>query len=117
MKLETQVPSLQLCKRLKELGWDQPTLFSWIKRITSTDLALSRDAISHQITYPAPTVAELGEALKDAKGDYYSKYKYGKAECGFQNSEQQRFIEADTEANARAKMVIYLLENNLLVTR
>lgn len=65
--------------------------------------------------YSAFTVAELGEML----GIYCHTEKTGINTDGrdweaFHPSWEDKIIVADTEADARAKMLIYLLENKLI---
>jgi hypothetical protein len=67
----------------------------------------------------AYTVAELGEMLKDIQnqidcGDvcYDLTFESEKSLIGWGGNSHEE--SADTEADARAKMLIYLKENNLL---
>lgn len=101
MKLEQQVCSLELAKRIKELGVKQESLWWWFdvpnmkknnKRIFATDfepyISSARSSTHstnketqrtiNQHTYSAFTVAEMGELLpnwhylgKDGFGHYY----------------------------------------------
>ena len=77
--------------------------------------------------YSAFTVAELGEMLpyKITKGEDSFYFAVGQAkpddkhypkwEVSYSNEEYTPCLDrADTEANARAKMLIYLLENKLI---
>ena len=76
--------------------------------------------------YSAFTVAELGEMLpKIVEGiqkylkysEWYLRIEYGNCwRVGYisKNKKSDIFISDDTEANARAKMLIYLLEQELL---
>jgi len=112
MKLENQVCSLELAKQLKELGVKQESLFWWwndgIYHYTLLDGVEIEDAIS------AFTVAELGEMLPN---DFISGTDSWGHYCCWSESNViivDDVFNADTEANARAKMLIYLLENNLL---
>lgn len=127
MKLEQQVTSLELAKRLKELGVTQESVFHYIltKRGLQLRYALTKKQ-KHQMVlsgvdiWSAFTVAELGEMLPIWVGsDYLEMYKnedpngrwqvrYGEVNYVFKS-----FSEA-TEADARAKMLIYLLENELI---
>ena len=92
MKLEDQVCSLELAKRLKELGVPQKSLFYWVRRINALEYgqALGKSNKEGEIPckefdklgkweilykndkdckdygfgfYSAPTIAELGEGL------------------------------------------------------
>lgn len=137
MKLENQVTNLELSKKLKKLGVKQDSLFYWVLSKApkllhnnwlivyndcSDDILLRNDKIS------AFTVAELGEMLPDANCFQFENKKYGWVDCGFvrfegvwnawigrgdYGEEIKWEEEADTEANARAKMLIYLIENKL----
>lgn len=132
MKLENQVCSLELSKRLKELGVKQESYFWWAEDITDSWIVHGDDyRIRAGLCYSAFTVAELGEMLPfcvRVNGDFYEielpnpdgmkenslSYGYHKPiktlpfEWLFCNSY------CGTEANARSKMLIYLLENNLI---
>jgi hypothetical protein len=66
MKLEQQVVSLELAKKLKELGVKQESLFYWNRHKSEISWGLSQtncSKISHWETISAFTVAELGELL------------------------------------------------------
>ena len=135
MRVENQVISLEIAKRLKELGVKQESLFAWRHNVDGTYQVVhgliggtkaSYDWAS-DIFIAAFTVAELGEFLpafnpdstpfqqlhcrknRNSKGDEWSVVYY--------NQNKQTFSPfiffADTEADARGKMLIYLLENNL----
>ena len=133
MKLENQVCSLELAKKLKELGVKQDSLWFWyIPSVDGNDKdlvldskgrVLSRDGNFAEVheriagfeiieKFSAFTVAELGEMLliqftilkgvqiSDPRGRYSRLVK--------------RLYIFEDEANARAKMLIYLLENDLI---
>jgi hypothetical protein len=131
--LEKQVCSLELAKRLKELDVKQESLFYW-----NTDKAFIGDEHMYVVCfgktknihavdmYSAFTSAELGEMLpaiyptneddltcvKDIDGEWscgYQSYSEGSEDIWI-----TKVFFADTESNARAKMLIYLLENNLV---
>ncbi len=114
MKLEQQVVSLELAKKLKELGMKQDSHFWWHPDFTLVDIgydSTNKDRIS------AFTVAELGEMLPDylEPGSYFNfSFDKGgrKYDIAYVNTEHA--IRGDTEADARAKMLIYLLENKLI---
>jgi hypothetical protein len=120
MKLENQVCSLQLAKRLKELGVRQSSHFYWQKKIFANDPPVDpwilNDSIdTHALeNISAFTVAELGEMLaeglfrswKSSSGHWYCTY------LPLRRGEHEEM--GDTEARARARMLIYLIENSLV---
>jgi hypothetical protein len=72
---------------------------------------LDRLYSSWVIPCAAFTVAELGEMLPET---YYSgSNQFGSYWCSTVNVTDRTFV-ADTEADARAKMLIYLVENKLI---
>lgn len=123
MKIEKQVCSLELSKELKENGYPQEGLFWWNRwespypHHTVENKKLFKDCII------APTVSELGEALPK---EVMSQRKIGMREqdkdkwCCFEKIPNRGAIGlsfmADTEADARAKMWLYLKKNGLLET-
>ena len=139
MELSKQVCSLELSKRLKELGIKQASLFCWYH---PSSMASGRkptedewkddtwllgstlhlyEAVGKQ-GHPrswfmgcvsAFTVAELGEMLPvGALGAYLNIFKNveGTWSVGYG---KEKTITADIEANACAKVLIYLVENGL----
>lgn len=130
MTLEQQVCSLDLAKRLKELGVKQESLFMWSvsARLDGSDrrekLWLTEKARDLVILanragalYSAFTVGELGEMLMDGRlTQYCFKQTQGWGWKSFTLlGTPVVFTEySDTEADARAKMRIYLLENKLI---
>ncbi len=138
MKLEDQVVSLELSQKLKELGVKQESLFVWRGvqdwrfgplRYTLAYVANLVDdsnfpkiwkirASKVVVTYSAFTVAELGEMLpakhqqiklyRRHLGEWVCRWDYGTSPTGC------HMETSNTEANARAKMLIYLLENELI---
>jgi hypothetical protein len=132
MKLEQQVCSLDLARRLKELGVKQESYFWWIEILSKLDseptgqfeiwdrTMISEFETGHQNCHVASafTVAELGEMLPaevEEKKIFYWKRIWGSKTdwyAGVLN--EVAWVEAETEADARAKMLIYLLENKLI---
>lgn len=129
MILENQVVSLELAKKLKELGFKQESLFWWQKFSLSNKPKVFLGQCEtlnglKEYSISAYTVAELGEMLPRSISD--------KGRCYFLRSKPEfenngwacqyttstgltlHFEEAPIEADARAKMLIYLKENNLL---
>ena len=134
MELEKQVVSLELSKELKSLGFKQKSLWYWVEHIYGDNpqswpgdrkpgnyfyIKLGKpsgcycDGVyqGQERFYSAYTVAELGEMLPKYtnSGKSTDERDYRCWHC-LKNIDQF----ADTEANARAKMLIYLKENNLL---
>ncbi len=140
MKLEDQVVSLELAKKLKELGVKQESLFKW-----NLDRIRGRWEISQYIISTnfedekcsAYSVAELGEMLPhtiNLKGDVTcsecdSVLEKGKTHSpilsiwntdprhwgiAYQGTHIALTKHGDNEANARAKMLVYLIENKLV---
>ena len=129
MKIEYQVCSLELAKKLKELGVKQESLFWWFESKDKKETLLCFDAklpneyiYDFEKNYSAYTCSELGEMLPDAVASYryrtepdedpniWACIKYVEGE----HSKYDWVCHAPTEADARAKMLIYLLENKFL---
>ena len=111
MKLEDQVCSLDLAKRLKELGVKQESLFHWgCDGSGFSYLEPSNESVwPKKWLYSAFTVAELGEMLNSFE---IRSGRYNDQNCTC-FSEDRSFHEP-TEANARAKCLIYLLEKKFI---
>jgi hypothetical protein len=129
MKLEQQVCSLELAQKLKELGvkqecseydayWVNPGGRGWKLFFLET-----QEDPPTQTPYEwcrAFTVAELGEMLPFEIATDESR-KLGHCGMSMQNGKWLAWwfgdgysLEATTEADARVKMLIYLLENTLI---
>ena len=122
MKLEKQVTSLKLSKKLKSLGCKQESLFSYIftermnvdtKNGDWSNYRLEKtienptDTCGEQVS--AFTVAELGEKLKETQPELDNPFpSYGLITKRWFLLTEDGSIEAKTEANARAKTIIYL---------
>lgn len=128
VKLEDQVASLDLCKRLKELGVAQESYFAWylIERKDGDSCHVLRNGNSF-LSYKekiaaAFTIAELLEGLpQQVNGFELEMFKNGERfgvryyeqwsewrQTRFENQWDKNF------ANALAMMRIYLIENNLV---
>lgn len=136
MKLEDQVTSLELSKKLKELGVKQESLFWWTRTFTRKSgeykedsewyLQFKKNGIGGH--YSAFTVAELGELLPKSvnyenndlvvlsRKSWSIKNNNSIWFCGLYivNGDRRIGFYADTEANARAKCLQYLLEENII---
>ena len=139
MELKKQVCSLELAKRLKELGVKQESAFAWTADMETPDTKWrlwSSGAIEEWVgpwRAAAFTVAELGEMLPpyisigdDSLGEKVevrtltSDHSKGKWDVWYEgvdgNDERcDWYYQTDgNEADARAKMLVYLLEHNLM---
>ena len=128
MKKEDQVCTLVQARKLVELDVKLSTLFYWVvgndePRLVSSDQV--RDAMDVE-KYPAPTVAELGMLLpwqislededlylQGTIGNRQGEFYYIWFQSSIDNVEWELFpaIERDTEAEARAEALIWLIEN------
>lgn len=132
MTLDEQVTSLELSKKLKELGIKQSSLFCWTADL---DLEfLPTEIRNKDICIAAFTSAEIGALLTkqtwdcpeiDGKFHRNVSLKYGKnymsligsSEAGFgERTELLYSTGSKNEADARAEMFIYLVEKGLINT-
>lgn len=125
MTLEQQCVSLELAKRLKELGVKQESYFFYRLYKDNHNLGIKLERFEDRLrlitdeSYSAFTVAELGEMLPSGSKSFVGSTS-GDAknwvtewwEVKEWDLDTRKF--ADSEANARAKMLIYLLENKLI---
>lgn len=131
MQLEQQVCSLESAKKLRELGVRQESLFYWHLTVYEDwRVLMGRNEMwEEEYTVSAFTVAELGEFLplfveQDKKKFklYLAKNEYGEwfveyHEWSLKQLDNYELLvqrHADTESEARAKMLIYLIENKLI---
>ncbi len=133
MKLEQQVVSLKLAKKLKSLGVKQESIFVWVELNNYGDNwdlhlmsygDLSEVDVETRNSVSAFTVAELGEMLPahiwSPDNSLLSEISYSKSDDNGKtvwitgSMSMEEIIISDTEADARAKMLIYLLENKLI---
>ena len=129
LKLEAQVPSLELCKKLKSFSYPQEGLFWWTNTWDKDEwqvdmypiIEVMKDGKKRKpVKFIAPTVAEMGEWLPNYVKDDTNylqivksndgKFWFIQYDNGFGNME----TEGKTEANARAKCLIWLVENDYI---
>jgi len=118
MTLEDQVCSLELAKKLKELGVRQKSAFYWTEReivfggYGTRKVELERREGERVSAF---TVAELGEMLPLHKLFQKRFEKGGSIYCAIEDETGNYIFEEDapTEADARAKILIYVIENQL----
>lgn len=125
MNLESQVTSLELSKRLKELNVKQESLFYWCAISSENPHPCYVDTMQESSELSAFTSSEIIEMLpkyitKDNTEFYYLQYPswhcdkwiitYGNSFERWKSKEQEDV----SEVNARAKMLIYLIENGMI---
>ena len=115
MKLEQQVTSLEISKRLKELGVKQNALFYWhvwddesagLQKMETEDLG-----DTHGNSVSAFTVAELGEMLNEVSDEAMDKLP---EKFWWSEETKQRDFSKLFDANFWGEVMIYLLENKLI---
>lgn len=108
LPLEKQVSTLESSKILNELGVPQRSLFYW----TIGDNYFIAQSRLNGLGYSAFTVAELGELLPP---QYYGSKSFTTPHIhySYYKNELMPFT-LGTEAEARAKMLIYLIKNKLM---
>ncbi len=120
MKLEKQVVSLELAKQLKEAGYPQESLFYWVAYGNKKGAEIwykgeiVTQAVKDCILCSAPTVAELGEKFRN---DFEMPHYDGKTDKSWYfwgDKREKMLLGTKSEANARAKMWLYLKKNKLL---
>lgn len=120
MNLEQQVCSLELAKRLKELGVDNPSWFFW-QLFRNDVFTVTDDPYSNTEVYHAYTVAELGEMLMDfcinntsdiaLDFNHNSNGYYTLIIPTILNKILNIYMVNHKEADVRAHAVIWLIEN------
>lgn len=121
MELEIQEVNLELSKKLKELGVKYESHFCWVEStpfpetktsIIDTKLRNDNENFTYYSAFSVPELLELlpaGTSLlkrTDIETSTIPRYYAETVEV------YHRDIWADTSANALAKLLIYLLENN-----
>ncbi len=139
MELLKQITSFVISKRLKELGVDQRSQFKWWKgageaRLMPSDWSQFNmepkpmyDTADVKECFSSFTVAELGEMLParvKKEGEWYMLecMKHAKWEVKYVTYRNgigfvlngHGVIQHGEEAEARGRMLVYLLENNLI---
>lgn len=131
MMLEDQVCSLELSKKLKDIGFKHDSYYVWITVLKTGFNFIKRredyepDSIDvGAFNYPAFSGTELGEILRDfdinndlhLTIDSYNTYDYYnlvlKPTKGIDFHEL--YIKDFKECDVRARMLIFILENNLM---
>lgn len=129
MNLEQQVISLDLSKRLYELGVKQESLFYWTEKDEYSELgyglsvSLVKDDLiyyhSEFNSYSAFTASELLELIPLSINDWIFKIEsnngvYEIKYCSYDGKKQLWVSNHTNILNALSKMIIHLIENKLI---
>lgn len=118
MPLEQQTTSLEVSQNMEKLGFKQESLFYVDEQDGDITYGMfTPPNYSGHTFISAFTCSELGEMLPAYFGSHYNK-QWGKWTC-FDGARSEEFTtlwveKAETEADARGKMLIYLAENGLI---
>lgn len=116
VEIKKQVPTLELCKKLKELGYPQDGLFWWNLFNKKVSYGVETTSATEVRVVVAPTVAELGEWLPndiDGNAQLIDSYK-GLWLVGYAGVYENGINYEKTEADARARVLIWLVENDYI---
>ena len=119
MEIEKQVNSKELGEKLKELGVKEESLFYYYRETELLSLCKELDSYQIEKSYPAYTVAELIEILGEdfrwlkKRGHNENTVWLAQARIHPITSKDIK-VTAKTPQEALAKLLIYLLENNLI---
>ena len=128
MELQQQVTSQEISIKMKDLGITEPSIFYRDYRGSKdNEIEMNKEPYFNPDNVNAYTVAELGEMLPQIlkiKGIKYQLFisvgldkqwfvVYAN-EKDYHDNAPIKFMMCHHEADARAKMLIYLKENNLL---
>jgi hypothetical protein len=120
MKLEDQVVNFALSDLLKKIGAKQESLFCYQTMQDSEPSVFPRQFNLNEFTKPSKddriaafTVAELGEMLPECTFSWKVNVD-PKWLCSYEEPSVEDAGRADTEANARAKLLIHLIENKMI---
>ena len=123
MQLEKQVVSLELAKKLKSLGVKQESAFYWAELFITKEMVVvpptSFSITSLEPRISALTVAELGEMLpKELRRGAIWWLEIVRSEAWRFRYGNIIFTAGTgkTEADARAEMLIFLIEKGLVKT-
>jgi hypothetical protein len=121
---ESHVVSLELSKKLKEIGYPQEGAFFWKEDLGIPSLVENKSYLCSALLgiryYVAPLASELMERLPNFRKDYSIEYTFWKMGnywmITFQNtSDLPIHTEQDSIfCNALAKMIIFLHEKGLV---
>ena len=112
MKLESQVCNLELAKKFKELGVKEESLWYWS---IGKDAHIVRGRLPRKCDREYVSAFTVAELLNISPDDI-TYFKCTLKGSTIYNAHQgfDKHIEADTMADAIAKMLIWLIENKMM---
>ena len=107
MKLEDYIPSVDTCKKLRELGLSQESIYTWVLEQHSENprWVLSSDPPQNEYQYSAFSVGELGTILSEIPMRLYPHQLSLMSAMGSM---------AITEAEFRSKLLLFFIENGMM---
>lgn len=115
--IDNHVTSLEISKRLKELGVKQESEYWWVD-YTDGYSQPAWNLNSNHIGYKAHISAFLTSELADLLPDFYRVGKHIYSDNGFvcshYDQEMQQVQTGNTMPDAMGKMLIYLLEQGII---
>lgn len=125
MNIKDQVCSLELAKQIKELGVKQESYLTHIKHpflgwVIYDVKSANTSSFFESERYSAFSVPELGEILITANTE--TKLITYRSELGYYGVEiKERYLSyadtGDTEADARARLLIVLIEHKIILAQ
>lgn len=114
MNITNQVVSVTLSRKLKKLGYPQEGLGKWIFNTYTNKWEIMKSKYISTDECIAPTVSELGRQIPRGDHSFTKDRDNGMWTFWIHISSVTASGTARTEANARAKALIWLVENGYL---
>jgi hypothetical protein len=132
---QSMVADRELCLQLKSLGFNHLTFFYWLNTksagwqvVTAWDGVLDDKDEIIEAPIPAPSVSELGDLLPEYVGEWFLEMYKDISNLQIEEHFLVRYVEKNglggetiiegfneqKEANARVRMVIWLIENKYI---
>ena len=107
MKLENYVPSVETCRKLRDAGLVQESIYTWVLEQHTEDpqWVLSGELPQGEYQYSAYSVGELGTMLSEIPMRLYPHQLSLMSAMGSM---------AITEAEFRSKLLLFFIENGMM---
>ena len=107
MKLEDYIPSVETCRKLREAGLAQESIYTWVMEQHTQDpkWVLSSDPPQGEFQYSAYSVGELGTLLSEIPMRLYPHQLSLMSAMGSM---------AMSEAEFRSKMLLFFIDNGMM---